>query len=397
LKLSLRVQVLIFAVVRVVFNTMHRMVYPFLPAFSRGLGIDLSGMSFALTLRALAGGIGPFLAYIADVRGRKTGMLFGVLLFILGVIFVVLWPSFTTFLLALVLTTVGYLTFIPSMQAYLGDRVPYERRGRALAITEMGWSLSFIIGVPLAGFMISRWGWIAPFPLLVILGFLSLLLLSWMLPSDPAPTDNPPKLWGNLKVVLTSPITLSGLGITLLCSTANELVILVFGVWMEDSFGMNITALGMAAIAIGIAELSGEALVGGFTDRLGKVRAVAIGLILNCLALLVLSGFGRWQVGALVGLFAFFLTFEFTIVSAIPMMTELLPIARATLMAANIAFISLGRAIGATLAYPIYTLAPLPGITANALVAVLFNLLSLASLGLVYYLTSVKGTSQTQL
>ena len=216
-------------------------------------------------------------------------------------------------------------------------------------------------------------------------------------PRDPDPQDNRPSLLENLKAILNSPIAIAGLGVTLLCSTANELVILVYGIWLEESFGMNITALGLAAIAIGIAELGGETLVVGFTDRLGKVRAITIGLILNCLTLLLLSGFGRWQAGAIIGLLVFFLTFEFTIVSAIPMMTELVPVARATVMAANIAFISIGRAVGAALASPIYTNFPLPGITGNALVAILFNLLSLASLSLVYYLTNTRGTRQIQL
>ena len=117
---------------------------------------------------------------------------------------------------------------------------------------------------------------------------------------------------------------------------------------------MQIAALGLASAIIGISELSAEGLVAAFVDRIGKPRAVAIGLVVNSLAALALPFIGRTEAGALVGLFFFYLSFEFTIVSSIPLMTELLPSARATLMAFNVAAISLGRAMGAFLAPRLY-------------------------------------------
>ena len=94
LKARLRIQVLAFTATRVVLNTMFRMVYPFLAVFGRGMGVDLTAMSLALTTRALAGVLGPFLASIGDSRGRKFGMLFGITLFIFGVGLVAIWPTF---------------------------------------------------------------------------------------------------------------------------------------------------------------------------------------------------------------------------------------------------------------------------------------------------------------
>ena len=141
---------------------MHRMVYPFLTVFSRGLGVDLTALSLALTFRSLSGTIGPLFATIGDSRGRKLTMMLGLGLFTAGTSVVVFWPTFPAFVAALVMTTLGKYIFDPPMQAYLGDRVPYARRGRVLAVTELGWSLSFIVGIPLMGFLISRWGWLSP-------------------------------------------------------------------------------------------------------------------------------------------------------------------------------------------------------------------------------------------
>jgi predicted MFS family arabinose efflux permease len=163
----------------------------------------------------------------------------------------------------------------------------------------------------------------------------------------------------------------------MLYSTANELVTFVYGVWIEDRFALAIASLGAAALGIGLAELGGESLVGALTDRLGKQRSIAIGLLLNCLAALVLVAFGRWLPGALAGLFLFYLTFEFTLVSGIPLMSEILPPVRATLLAAHMALISLGRALGDLLAPRLFTNPWLPGMDVNAWGAILFNLLAL--------------------
>jgi predicted MFS family arabinose efflux permease len=380
LKRSLRLQIILIICVRMVFNTMHRMVYPYLSYFAHGMGVDLATLTTALLGRSLAGFFSPLFASVADNHGRKAGMLLGTTLFTVGVSLVVFKPTFPAFFLTLVLTTLGYMIFIPAMQAHLGDQVPYEQRGLVMALSEMSWSLSFILGVPLMGFLISSHGWMAPFPLLTILGLFSLALLARILPPSHSPVDKPASLWAGLRRVFTHPPALAGLAMVTLYSAANETINVVFGVWIENKFAFTLVSLGAASLGIGLAELCGEALVGGLTDRLGKQRAVAIGLFLNCLAALSLLLFGGWLPGALGGLFLFYLTFEFTLVSGIPLMSEVLPPARATLMASHMAFISLGRALGDILAPALFTHTFLPGITANVLVTVGLNVLAAAAL-----------------
>ncbi len=367
-----------FTITRTIINTLHRMVYPFLAVLARGVGVDLISMSYALTARSLVGTVGPFAATIADRRGRKFGMLLGIGLFTMGTAIVVIRPVFPALVLSIILSTLGKYIFDPSMQAYLADRIPYARRGRTIAVTEFGWSLAFILGIPLMGFLIARNGWMAPFPLMVLLGALIFAGLSLMLPNDSqqpmsASADGERN---NFRLVLTSVPALAGLAVGLLASAGNEVVNLIFGVWLEDAFGLQIAALGAASAVIGLSELGGEGLVAAFVDRLGKPRAIGLGLAANCLAALALLFLGRTEAGALVGLFFFYITFEFTLVSIIPLMTELLPTRRATLMAFNVAALSLGRALGDLLAPRLYGL----GFWFVVLGAVGFNLLALAAL-----------------
>jgi predicted MFS family arabinose efflux permease len=342
----LRAQVLLFTLIRVVINTGFRMVYPLAPAFMAGLGISFARYSTALQVRSWVGGASPLLAAVSDRFGRKVGMLAGLLLFIAGLVTVVLFPNYAGFLISLMLIILGKYIFDPAMQAYLGDRVSYERRGLVLAVTEFGWSGATLAGIPLAGLLIARAGWLAPFPLIVVLSIVLLAILFWLVPRDPGDgqTGNP---FRRFREVFTSRPALSGLAVTLWLCCANELVNLVFGVWLEGNFGLSIAALGASAIVLGGAELLGEGLVGALSDRLGKQRAVALGLLLNSGAAILLPLIGTTATGAFIGLFIFYLTFEFALVSSIPMMTEVLPAARATLMAFNIAAASVGRALAA--------------------------------------------------
>ena len=201
----------------------------------------------------------------------------------------------------------------------------------------------------------------------------------WMIP----PTDHASRKpindsVKNVRAVLTNIPALAGISIALWANAANELVNLIFGVWLEDSFGLKIAALAGASAVIGFSELGGEGLVALTTDRLGKPRALMLGLTGNILASLLLPIVGRTQIGALVGLFLFYITFEYVLVSHIPLMTEVMPGVRATLLSFNVMGHSVGRMIGALVATFTYERF---GFLPVTLIAILFNVFALLALG----------------
>lgn len=369
-------QITLFALLRIILNTMHRMVYPFLTVFARGLGVEVTALSVALAGRNVVGVFGLLLAPLADARGRKFGMLSGVVAFTVGVSLVALWPGLITFTAALFLGILSKSLFDPAMHAYFGDRVPYKQRGTVVAVTEMAWSMAFIAGVPAMGFLIARFGWSAPFPVLAGLGVGMFAMVWWMIPQDGRAPETK-SFVSSVAVVLGSIPALAGISIGLWASAANEMVNLAFGVWLADSFGMQIAALAGASAVIGLSELGGEGLAATVTDRVGKPRAVALGLAANILASLVLPWIGRTEAGALVGLFFFYLTFEYLVVSQLPMMTEIVPGSRATAIALAGMGFGIGRSLGALLSAFIYVRL---GFGAVTLVSVLFNILALIGL-----------------
>jgi predicted MFS family arabinose efflux permease len=377
LSAQLRVQLAAFAIARTVTNTGHRMFYPFIPEFARGVGVSKEAVTDAVAVRSALGLISPVFGSLAETRGPRVAMTTALVLFAAGMGLVALWPTYPALYLALLLASAAKLIFDPAMQAYVGDHVPYARRGVAIAVTELSWSAAFLLGVPVIGQLIDRSGtWRAPFPIMAACGLLVAGMLWRILPPNTLRSGRRLSLSSGYRIVLAHPAAVAGLMISLLISASNEVVFITYGTWMEDSFGLKIAALGGASAVIGLAELSAEGLVAGVVDRLGKRRAVGLGIGSNVLACLFLPVIGFSLGGALVGLFAFFITFEFAIVSSIPLMTELVPGARATLMAGNVAMFSAGRMLGAFFGPRLFV----SGLATNAIAAAVLDVIALAVL-----------------
>lgn len=365
----LKMQITLLSVIRWVVNINSRMVYPFLPVFARALGVDLPAISLVLTTRSLITTLLPFFTSAISRHGRRTGMIAGVGLFTVGVSVSIFWHTYAGFYISQCTAYFGAFLYVSSCQAFIGDKVPYEKRGTVMAITEMGWALSYIIGMPLVSLGIGLMGWYAPFPALAAAGLAGMFLIYRTIPDDAPAKISGEKVFSGLARVFSSPRARTGLAFSFMMVTANEVVNVVFGVWMEGSFGLKLAALGAASAVIGASELFGELFSAGLADRIGKKRAITNGLILMGIAVVILPWLGKLGVaGALSGLFLFYLTFEFTVVCSLPFLTEVMPEARVTFMGANVAMISLGRAVGALIAPLLFSL----GFSANTLVSMAF-------------------------
>ncbi len=366
---SIVTQIAIFSLGRTILNTGFRMVYPFLPSFARALNVDIQLIALAISIRGWLGLTSPFIGSLADIRGRKVSMLVGMGIFSAGFAIVIFWSTLPGLYIALILCTGAKIVLDSAVQAFLGDHVDYSKRGTAIAITELGWSVAYILGIPLVGFLIAKWDWRAPFLWLSCMGIVAAALILHFIPNY-SPESHTSSLRGNLRNVISHPSALAGIAIGMLISAGNETITIVYGVWMEEAFHISVAALGAASIVIGLAELGGEGSVAVLADRIGKRNSVGMGIITNVAACLMLPWVGQSLTGALFGMFFFYLSFEFTLVSSIPLMSELVPKSRATTVAALIAGFAAGRGIGALLGPPLYD----SGLIANSFIAAAFGI-----------------------
>ena len=160
---------------RIVINTPFRMVYPLLPVFARELNVSIADIALILTGTQLLGLSAPLIGTFSEKRGRRFTISLGLSFYAIGLLVVFLLPNFLGMAIALLMSTAGKIAFDPAVQAYIGDRVPYERRGMALGIVELAWSGAFLFGVPAMTWLIANYNWQAPFFALSILGFIGLI------------------------------------------------------------------------------------------------------------------------------------------------------------------------------------------------------------------------------
>lgn len=347
---SLGALLLVTTPIRVLLNTTFRMVYPFLPAFSRGLGVPVETLTLLLAVRSGLGLSAPLFGLVPDRFGRRFAMTAGLWLFTGSVALAAAFPSLPTFVLALFGVSLAKLLFDPALLAYLGDRTPYARRGFVMALSELGWSGATLAGIPLLGLLLAGGDWRAPFLPLAALGALATFGVWRVVPPQGAPAPAQTRaLFAGVADLFRSPVLLGAMGMGLLIALANEMLNVAYGQWMEGTFHLRVEALGASVIVIGLAELAGEAAVAALSDRLGKRRLVMLAGALSMLAYLGLPFIPDRLDLALAGVFLAYFAFETTIVGTLPLMSELHPEARGTLLSANFLFMALGRMAGATL------------------------------------------------
>lgn len=365
---------------RILLNTARRFAYPFAPVLSRGLDVPLTAVTSLIAVNQATGLVGMLFGPVADRFGYRLMMVAAMIMLVGGMLASGLLPLYGVVMISLFLAGLGKNIFDPAIQAYAGERIPFGRRGLIIGILELSWAGSTLIGVPLIGLLIDRFGWRSPFFAIAAAGLFGLLTL--MLTVDrnrPKSVDNPSagSLWVAWRRVLRRREAIGALWFVFFISAANDNLFVVYGVWLEQSYSLSIVALGLGTGMIGLAELVGEFMTAVLADRIGLKSAVGGGLLASMIAYLILPLVGLNLPGALTGLFIVFLVFEFTMVCFLSLSTELIPAQRATMMSIILAAAGLGRVVGALGGGPVWMAG---GIMATAITSALTSGLGLAFL-----------------
>jgi MFS transporter, DHA1 family, inner membrane transport protein len=358
------IDILVLTTARLGVNAARRFAYPFQPAISRELGVSIETVQNVTALQAGIGVSSPFFGVLSERFGRKRVML-GVMLLMSGAAGLgVLAPTFGIYFLVMLLFGFGKMVFDPAMQAYIGDRVPYERRGMALGIAELSWAGSLILFAPIAGWLFEVSTLRAVFAVLGAL-LLTFALVIWrFIPADHRSTrpvsddlDAESRAYEHTAVsfarlILRTPAALALMGYALCISIANEVLFINYGTFMERSFQLQPAELGILTTVIAAAEICGELLVIGISDRFGKRRLAIIG---SGIVYLLLPQLGTSLWLAIAGIFVMFFAVETGIVASFPLMTEVVPQARSMMIATAAGAFSSGRLIGSLLGSRLYS------------------------------------------
>ena len=270
-----------------------------------------------------------------------------------------LFSDYGIFVVVMFAFGVGKIIYDPTFQAYLGDVIHYSRRARVMGIAELSWALSLVIAAPVAGFLLDVSSLQAIFLFLTVLLALSALALWLLVESDEGPDHQHERIriinpLAAMRVVSAHPPAVFALIFTVCLTVSHEIFFINYGLWMEDTFDLILTALGAVTIVIAVAEIIGEFIVITIADRMGTKLTSMCGMLLAAICFLIIPHLSFSLPVAMFGIFVMFISIETAIVSALPLFTEILPKSRGIMMSANMGAHSLGRVTGAAVGAFIY-------------------------------------------
>ena len=352
---------------RLVLNTARRFVYPFAPAFSRGLGVSLSSVTSIIAVSQVTALLGALIGPFSDRLGYRRMMVASMIMLGLGMLAAACFPLYAVVFMALFLAGLGKSVFDPAVQAWASSRVPYHRRALVIGILEVSWASSTLIGIPLVAVLMNRCGWQSPFLVMGMLGCAGAIGLFFLIPPDPArdrAASSRQTVAGAYGMLFSNRPAIGALGFAFFVSAGNDNLFVVYAAWLEKRFGLDIVAIGLGTSLIGLAELAGEGVTACLSDRLGLDRAVILGGSLSIAGYLTLPLCAGSLTAALAALAILFLVFEFAMVSSLSLCTELLPGFRATMMSGFLAAAGLGRVVGALVGGPLWIAYGISGVVA---------------------------------
>lgn len=338
-------------VARLLLNTARRFVYPFAPALSRGLNVPLPAIISIIAVFQASALLGFFIGPVTDRWGYRRMMLAGMWMTAFGLSLGAIFPHYFWVMAGLFIAGLGKTLFDPAIQAYIGRAVPYSRRGQAVGVIEASWGGATLAGVPLIGLLMARFGWQSGFWGLAVAALLGGVAILCVFPPDRCEQENQHEqlpFWQTWRQLASHGPAQGMLLFTFFISISNDAFFVVYGVFLESRYGVSLGALGLTVVIIGIAEIIAEMLTALIGDRLGLHRAVVLGTLGTIGAYLLLPFSGEYPLAwALGNIFLVFLAFEFAMVTSISFCTEVMPAARATMMAGFYGIAAVGRVIGA--------------------------------------------------
>jgi DHA1 family inner membrane transport protein len=320
------------------------------------LEIGPSHYGFLVSSYGIAAFVTSFLGvFYLDRISRKRALLTAYLGFIVGTACSAILPNtsdqdlnYSLFILTRVITglTGGLLGGL--VMAIVADVIPMERRGRAMAVVTISFSLAAVIGMPIALVLVDAFdnNWHVPF-----YGVSGMALIVWAfawkwiptLDAHIKPNTNPGSRLQTIKDIFQSRIQRNALLFTVMLVLGQFTVISFMTPYYINNVGLVQGQIKYIYLVGGIATVFSGFTIGRLVDRVGRFRVFQISAILSLLPVIAVTNLPivpLWVVLFIAGFFFVFISGRMipanTIASAVVQ-----PAQRAGFMSMNSSMMSL--------------------------------------------------------
>jgi len=256
-----------------VLSPLGALVIPALKITPAQFGLIVSAYAFS------AGVAGFLTAGFADRFDRKKLLLFFYCGFLAGTLLCGLASTYHWLLVARMVTgvfagVVGSISF-----AIVTDLFPLEMRGRVMGVIQTAFAGSSVLGIPLALLLSTRWGWNAPFFMIVAVSALvGGMIAMYMRPVAEHLQHHPDRSpLHHLIHTVSNRVYLQGFATTGLLTVGGFMLMPFMSVFMVHNIGLPVDKLPLLYVITGAFSIVSGPLIGRASDALGKFKVFSFG------------------------------------------------------------------------------------------------------------------------
>lgn len=293
------------------------LISPLLPTLSSLYGISTSISGWMVSAYAIGYALFALISGpISDGRDRKKVMIWGLIAFTISTFLCSFAMNFQLMLLFRFLAGVSASFVTPQIWASIPVVVEKKEIVKVMGYATAGLSVSQLVGIPVGSYL-AVFTWHAPFLVISLASLLLLLLIISVLPTLEIGTREHLSFIKTYKSVLTNHKSVSYLIAYFVFQTGSFTCMTFISTWFTSSFGLTLSGVGTAMIAIGAGNLVGSLFGSRIVTRIGLSKAFFLELVI-LIMLYLLMPFTKtfWQAEVLLTIVFLFNGFIFPLFMA---------------------------------------------------------------------------------
>ncbi|MEZ5255671.1 MAG: MFS transporter [Ilumatobacteraceae bacterium] len=160
---TVRARVLDFTAARSVVNATYRYTPPFLATIASGLDVSLTTIGVALSITELGGLLAPVVGRLVDRLPQRRTLVLSAIIIVLSALVCAAAPNVAVLAAGLFSISLSKAAFDLTVNAWIAEHVPYERRARVIGLVETSWAMGLLAGVPILAVFTALISWRAAF------------------------------------------------------------------------------------------------------------------------------------------------------------------------------------------------------------------------------------------
>jgi predicted MFS family arabinose efflux permease len=259
------------------------------------LNITPSQFGLLVSAYAFSAGLSGLLAAgFTDRFDRKRVLLFFYTGFVLGTLLCALAGSYHFLLFARMITGLFGGVIGATVLAITTDLFEYRMRGRVMGVVQTAFAASNVLGIPLALLLSNRWGWNAPFLLIVGASLIvGLIIIMKMQPVRAHLQRSPDRnALHHFLHTVSRPRYLQGFATTGLLTVGGFMLMPFMSNFTVHNMGIALDRLPLVYMVTGIASMIAGPLIGRASDAIGKFTVFACGCAITILMVTLYTHLG---------------------------------------------------------------------------------------------------------